>query len=504
MRETKGESLAHVERANAEEGERTSASAWGKLPPFGVRPLPAFPGWWAMLGPGVVWMALAQGSGELIWWPRLVAKYGTGFLFLLLPACLLQFPLNYAIGRYTLLTGESIWQGFIRLNRWFALGLWALMTVHFLWFGAFVTAGSTGLAALWDFPAGWSQQEKTLLWSWLTVLVLFPALLLSPTAYRLIERFMLGVAVITVVGLVISCLQPSVRAALPDFMRGLVRPHFPPFAELPRPWEGRDATPLLTAVTFAGLGGFWTLFYSYWLREKGAGMAAHIGRITSPLTGRPEVIPLAGYVPDAGPGVRERWRRWRLYLCVDSLIGILGNAVTTLLTSLLAFALLYPQGLVPEEWELVVHQMRFFEVSWGGAGKVLFALVAAAFLSDTWVTTLDATSRVHTDFALTYFPRARRYHPRTWYYGIATGLTGVTILTMHFASPATLILLTAVLGFLGTVIFTGALLVLNHRWLPARLPEPLRPGRAGALLLGLTWLVYLILAGLYIWLQWGR
>ena len=61
-----------------------------------------------MLGPGVVWMALAQGSGELIWWPYLIAKYQLGFLFLLLPACILQWPLTYEIGRYTALTGEGI------------------------------------------------------------------------------------------------------------------------------------------------------------------------------------------------------------------------------------------------------------------------------------------------------------------------------------------------------------------------------------------------------------
>ena len=72
------------------------------------------------LGPGVIFMALAQGSGELIWWPYIIAKYGLSFLFLLLPACLLQFPVTYEIGRYTVLTGESIFQGFIRLHRTFA------------------------------------------------------------------------------------------------------------------------------------------------------------------------------------------------------------------------------------------------------------------------------------------------------------------------------------------------------------------------------------------------
>ena len=64
-------------------------------------PMPPRPPLLAALGPGVIWLALAQGSGELIWWPYIVAKYGLGFLCLLVPACLLQWPLNVEIGRYT-------------------------------------------------------------------------------------------------------------------------------------------------------------------------------------------------------------------------------------------------------------------------------------------------------------------------------------------------------------------------------------------------------------------
>jgi len=30
---------------------------------FGKKSLAKFPGWWLALGPGVVWMVLAQGSG---------------------------------------------------------------------------------------------------------------------------------------------------------------------------------------------------------------------------------------------------------------------------------------------------------------------------------------------------------------------------------------------------------------------------------------------------------
>jgi hypothetical protein len=468
---------------------------------FEKRPLTLFPGWWVVLGPGIVWMALAQGSGELIWWPKLVAKYGLGFLFLLIPACLLQFPVNYAIGRYTMLTGESIWQGFIRLNRLFAAALWVLMTVQFLWFGAFITAGSGGLASLIDFPRGWGYQSKVLFWSWLTIAIFFPALLFSKRAYRLIERLMLFVALIAFLGLFIACLQPEVFNQLPAFFYGLLMPGFPPFAELPRPWDQRDATPLLTGITFAGLGGFWTLFYSYWLREKGIGMASHIGHITSPITGKPESMPLSGFIPEETEDVKERYGKWRKFLYVDISIGIVGNIITTLMTCLLAFALLYPKGLIPQDTDLVVHQMRYFEVIWGALGRLLFAIVAAAFLSDTWLTTLDATSRVHTDFVLNYFPKARKYHPRNWYYGFVIALTIITIITMHIASPGTLINLSAIIGFMGTVIFIGALLLLNYKWLPKYLPREIRPRPSGALLLSLSWLAYLLLAIVYLWLS---
>src|SRR3990170_1138774 len=143
------------------------------------RSVPAYPGFWAVLGPGVIWMALAQGSGELIWWPYIVAKYGLSFLFLLIPACLLQYPLTLEIGRYTLLTGESIFHGFFRLNRALGIVLWILMTLSFLWFGAFASAGGTALAALTDFPPGLSPRGQTLFWGYASIAVFFTAIIFS-------------------------------------------------------------------------------------------------------------------------------------------------------------------------------------------------------------------------------------------------------------------------------------------------------------------------------------
>lgn len=444
------------------------------------------------LGPGVIFMALAQGSGELIFWPYTIAKYGLTFLFLLLPACLLQFPIIYEIGRYTLLTGESIFQGFIRLNRYFAFFLWILMTLSFLWFGAFAAAGGTSLAALTDLPAGWSRQQQTLFWAYLSMAVFLFAILLSKVVYRLIEVFMWGVALFTLVGLIWASANAEVLNALPAFSRGLIVPDLP----MPRPWDPADATKLLTAITFAGLGGFWTLFYSYWLRDKGSGMAFYMGRMTGPISGKPESISDSGALPGNDEGLAHvpGWKRFMLW---DIGIGVGGNILTTLLTCLLAYALLYPKGLLPEGYEIAVVQSRFFEVSWGWWGKVLFLIVAAAFLSDTWLATVDAVSRIHTDCVYGFFPRARRFAQRRWYLFFLLLLTVITSVTVQLNEPGTLILISAVIGFVGTVIYSVGLIFLNHVFLPRVLPAAARPGRLSLTFLLVACVMYSALAILY-------
>ncbi|MBI4523778.1 MAG: Nramp family divalent metal transporter [Deltaproteobacteria bacterium] len=446
----------------------------------------------ASLGPGVIFMALAQGSGELIWWPYIVAKYGLTFLFLLLPACLLQFPVIYEIGRYTMLTGESIFQGFVRLNRFLGLLLWILMTLSFLWFGAFAAAGGTSLAALTRIPAGWSPRAQTLFWAYLSMIVFLAAILLSRVIYRLVESFMWCVALLTLAGLLWASAHPDALRVIPAFLRGLLRPQWP----MPRPWDPADATKLLTAITFAGLGGFWTLFYSYWIRDKGIGMAHYMGRLTGPITGKPEATPDSGFVPETDKGLGQI-SRWRRFLAWDIGIGIGGNILTTLMTCLLAYAVLYPKGLLPDHYELAVVQSRFFFVSWGWWGRILFLVIAAAFLSDTWLATVDAVSRIHTDCVYAFFPRSRAIPVRSWYLFFLFVLTAITSVTILLHEPGPLILLSAVIGFVGTVLFSVALIFLNYVYLPPHLPPEARPGRAGLFFLSLSCFAYGLLAIAY-------
>lgn len=451
--------------------------------------MPAFPGWARALGPGIVLMALAQGSGELIWWPYLIAKYGLGLLYLLVPACLIQWPVIYSIGRYTLLTGESIWQGFIRLHRGFAFGLWMLMTVQFLWFGAFASAGGTAVAALFDFPAGWDARSRSLLWGYIVIGLFHLALIGSRRVYALIEKFMMVVAVVTVVGAIVSVANGKVLAQVPAFVSGMLWPQWP----ADRPWQSSDATRLLTGIAFAGLGGFWTLFYSYWIREKGAGMAG------APAAATADTSTTALQLPATDAQSAGEERRWRRFLVVDSGIGVFGNMFTTLLMALLAYVALYPTGQTPEGWQLAVVQAKFFELSLGEAGRILFLVVAAAFLADTWMSTTDAVARVHSDILHAYWPGAARRSPRFWYVTLVTALTALTAITMPMAEPGPLMMLSAVIGFAGTVLYVFALVLLNYRVVPTR------PGASplAAPLLVAVALIYTVLLVVYVWVWVG-
>jgi Mn2+/Fe2+ NRAMP family transporter len=129
-----------------------------------------------------------------------VARYGLAFVFLLIPACLIQWPVNYAIGRYTILTGESILRGFLRLSRGFGIALWVLLALSFVWVGAFASAGGTALAAIVDWPAGWSDRARTLLWAYAAMALLLGAFLLSRRFYRFIEWFMTVTSLATLRG----------------------------------------------------------------------------------------------------------------------------------------------------------------------------------------------------------------------------------------------------------------------------------------------------------------
>lgn len=75
-------------------------------------------------------------------------------------------------------------------------------------------------------------------------------------------------------------------------------------------------------------------------------------------------------------------------------------------------------------------QSAFFGETMGGIGRAIFLIVAAAFLSDSWLTITDAVSRMHSDFFFSNFSWARRFTFRTWYYIFVAILTVISAITI--------------------------------------------------------------------------
>ena len=468
----------------------------GQQPPLQVAPVPPFIGIWAAMGPGVIWGAMAMGSGELIWWPYVTAKYGAAFLGLLLPACLMQYFVNQEILRYTAATGEGLFQGFARVHRGFAGLMWLMLIMSFFWFGGYASGGGTALQALTDFPPGWDAKSGAVFWAYVLIALSLLALVLGKVVYRVIERLMLLIASITIAGLFSVIWFPEILATAGDFFRAYFNPFHLLAQGLPSNWDPKDASAMLTGIAFAGMGGFFNVMYSYWIRDKGLAMASYQGRVTSPVTGIPERISPAGFAFADTEDNRRHWHAWLRYLRIDNGMAVGVNLVTVMIMAWLAWALLLPKGEVPSGWKLVVTQSEFFGFAWGPVGAALFLLVAAAYLGKVWLGVADACSRMHADFVLSTFSRAHRFGFRTWYYVFVAILTTIALITIPLATPETLLLLQGVFNFLSMAIYTPVLIYMNAVMLPKAYPRWVGPNRFALFSVTLVALIYL---GIAIW-----
>ena len=147
------------------------------------------------------------------------------------------------------------------------------------------------------------------------VFAVIAAILFGPKIiYTAVERCIMGLVAIIVVGLIYVVWEIGSADLFGDMWRGLLNvgrfPDFP--VEIP-PVDGEARPPFafsqfFGALVFAGLGGLGNLYYAYYLREKKVGMGQRMPPLMSP-THKHEVKEIdAGYVY---PESEENHRRFR-------------------------------------------------------------------------------------------------------------------------------------------------------------------------------------------------
>ncbi|MEM7409017.1 MAG: Nramp family divalent metal transporter [Myxococcota bacterium] len=431
------------------------------LPAPEAAPLPEAPPLRRMLGPSIVLVGLSIGSGEFVLWPRLTAEWG----FVLFWACwvgvTLQFFLNMEIERWTLATGESAVIGFVRLHRALAPVFFVCATVPWVWPG-----WATGAATLVSWEFGGSVP-----WMAAASLVLCGVVLsVGPVVYRTVETIQLvlvGIIAVAAVVLALAVVEGSHVAALAD---GAWRVGTVP--------DGVHWPMLLGALAFAGVGGTGNLTQSNYVKDKGYGMGAYIGRITSPLTGRDEATGVVGRVIGGSDEDFARWRVWWRRTNLEHFCSFYVLALGTLaLFCLLAAALLEPGAPVGAEFDFLDAEASAIGERFGEAGRLGFLFLGVAVLFSTELALLDSVARVSSD-VLAFWLERRVAASRLYFAAVWTLIAfGIFVLILGFDQPLTLIVLSAALNGIVMFVYSGLLLVLNTTSLrPPLRPSPLRIG----------------------------
>jgi hypothetical protein len=436
---------------------------------------------WRIIGPGVVAAGVGLASGEFILYPYIASQVGLVFVWAAFVGLLTQFFLNMEIERYTLATGETALTGFSRFWRHWGLVFAVLTYFANLWPG-WATSSATLVTYLWGGNANWIA---------IGMLVAIGLILtLAPVVYRALEQIEFAKVGAVVVLIVIAAIFAIPASAWADLPQVVTEPRIPA-AEL-------GFALLLGALAFAGAGGGQNLCQSNWIRDKGFGMGAYAPRITSPVTGEPEAAPSIGYVFEPTGENLSRWQRWWRFANIEQLSTfVLITFVTILFTSLLAYATVFGTPDLPDDIAFVQVEGQALAGRVGDWFGTLFWIIGAFSLFAAALGIVDYTSRLAADVLKTSY--ARQAKESTIYFGLVWGLViiGIGVLAAGFDQPIVLLVIAACVGGFMMFLYSGLLILLNRRVLPA----PLRPRGYRVAALVWSFLLFGVLSAITIWEQ---
>jgi hypothetical protein len=458
----------------------------GDLPPLRERDLPEPVPLVQMIGPSIILAGLALGSGEYILWPYITFRSGFVFFWAALLGVAVQYVINMEVMRWTLATGESAMTGFMRLSRHFA---WLFLILNILPWMLPAWAQGAGKILSWIIwhPAHVEAAKNPpldILFAIVGVLGCGVLLSAGSVIYETVEKaqfVLVGTVVVIVVALAawLSWLRPDAIhvqfAEVITLGRGELLPQLDP--------PGGHLTPmlLLGALAFAGVGGTLNLGQSNYIKDKGYGMGAFIGRITSPLTGNEEPISELGYLFPLSEENLARWQAWWRNAGWEHFLSFFCTCwITLILLALIAYICFFDQHGNPmvkgtgtdKEFGFLFEQVTRLNELVGPVAHYAFLVMGVAILFSTELGVLDAVSRISTDIIKvawlrenTAWSESRLYLYILW--AMIACCIGILLLNL----PA-LKLFTLVASLNGGVmaIYCGTLIWLNTRYLP----EPLR------------------------------
>jgi hypothetical protein len=434
------------------------------LPRPEVRDLPDAPvAYRKLIGPGIIAAGVGLSSGEFVLFPYIASQVGLIFVWAAMVGLVTQYFINLEIERYTLATGETALTGFSRYWRHWGLVFAILAYFANLWPG-WVTSSATLASYVFGGKPTWIAIGM--------LLVIGLILTLAPVVYVALERAqMLKVAAVVLL-FVIGGIVAVGASAWADVPQIVTRAGIPA--------EQLGFATLLGALAFAGAGGGQNLVQSNWIRDKGFGMGSYVPRLVSPVTGQPEAAPSPGYIFEPTEPNLSRWKGWWKFANLEQLFTfVLITFLTILFTSLLAYSTVYGRDDLSNGISFVRTEGQVLAERVGSWFKFFFWIVGSFSLFGAALGIVDYTSRLAADVIKTSYKRDA--NESKVYAGLVWGLVaiGIIVLAAGFDQPIVLLVIAAVVGGFMMFIYSGLLILINRKILPA--PIRVRGFRLGAL-----------------------
>jgi len=437
-----------------------------------IRPPPArWQDRWRQLGPSVVIAGSIVGSGELVLTSTLGATAGLALLWWLLVCCWSKSIVQAELARYVVSSGDTYLRALNRLPG--RLPGRRTRVSWVLWFSLF--AFIPGVVGMGGIVGGAAQALELLAPDldasvWTVLAAGAASVLLVSGSYVRLERVMLSLVV---------CFTGATLLAFIALQFSAERLTA---AELATGFEFRfpahSAVLALAVYGATGVNSAEICTYTYWCIEKG-----YTRRIGD---------------DRADPAWPGRARGWIRVLDLDVWTTLVILTCATLPFYLLGAGVLAGSERLPQGSETLGTLSTMFTHTLGPRSLPLFGLAAFCILFSSVVAGFGGISRLVPDYLVEFGLLEREDIARRlrWIRGCG-GLLPLAASALYLFAPNPVVLLTigALMGAVLLPVQSGATLWLHRHWLDQRV----RPSASTRLLLRLTFLFQVLMAGAVVW-----
>ena len=365
-----------------------------------------------MMGPAVIALGGSIGGGEWLVGPALFVKYGLVLLWITTVSTTLQTFLNLEMTRYTLVTGEPITIGFMRLAPGKKFWGWLFTIAGFIEraMPGWALACATAVAAmqLGRIPA-LADKPVVIFWGYFIFIGLGVLLAIGGKVEKILEYVHWTMCATIIAGLIVMDIFLAPATTWGQALVGYVS-----FGVIP---PGIDILLFGALVGYSAYGGFGNNCLTNWYRDKGYGMAAKIGYIASAIGGKTIHVSPSGMMPPATKENVEHFKGWWKLLNFDQWAifwvgGLLGMALP---------GILYVSQIAPgtklASWGIAVAAAQRF----GTLGLYMIAAMGFWILFSSAMSNIDLVPRQCTDMLWYSSERIRKWAKndiRKVYYGM--------------------------------------------------------------------------------------